>query len=323
MNLVSSGRDILTVFDLLGSKENDMTFSLGWVLSRSSHFLKALLSDLCGDEDLIVESAAIRLQTGRRGHGITDIEIDIGQDVAVIIEAKKGPELPSISQLGKYACVLNGKSAANKVVAALTNASPAASSHLRCPGLTGKQLQHRSWREIRSLARTAAKLETHENKRWLRSFVEYLGGLLEMEMRFSNKVYVVSLGGHPEGWSISFRDVVEKKKRYFFPVGSGWPDPPPNYIGFRYDGQLQSIHHVSRYDTFTRPHELFKEAAADIEWPLHYCAKLGPAIRPPRLVKNGPQINRSARVYCLIDTLLTNKTISDALAETKARMNAE
>lgn len=144
-----------------------------------------------------------------------------------------------------------------------------------------------------------------------------------MEMKHSNRVFVVSLGRIKEGWSISNRDLVEKKGRYFFPVGNRWPDPPPNYLAFRYDGKLQSIHHVRSYVTFTRPSELFPEAPKTQEWPLHYCVKLGPAIKPPHEVLNGPRIKMSTRVYCLLDTLLTNHTISDALTETEVRERSE
>jgi hypothetical protein len=70
-----------------------------------------------------------------------------------------------------------------------------------------------------------------------------------MEMKYSNRVFVVSLGGKGDGWKITYRDVVEQKNQYFFPVGSRWPDPPPNYLAFRYDGNLQSIHHVKSYAT--------------------------------------------------------------------------
>ena len=144
-----------------------------------------------------------------------------------------------------------------------------------------------------------------------------------MEMKYSNRVFVVSLGNRSDGWSITYRDIVEKKRRYFFPVGTRWPDPPPNYLGFRYDGKLQSIHHVKSYVTFTRPSELFPEAPKSLQWPLHYCVTLGPAIKPPHEVRNGPRIRMSNRVYCLLDTLLTNKTISEALSETETREQNE
>jgi hypothetical protein len=48
MELIRYGQEVRTIFDLFGSKENDMTFSLGWVLSRSEAFLRLLVADVCG-----------------------------------------------------------------------------------------------------------------------------------------------------------------------------------------------------------------------------------------------------------------------------------
>jgi hypothetical protein len=325
MVLVRYGEDVKTIFDLFGSKENDMTFSFGWVLTRSEAFLRLLIADVCRQVPARIDGAIVRLQTGRGLDGITDIEIEIGNELAIIIEAKKGPQLPTSHQLGRYAAVLARSTAKERHILALTNASVAsAGNRLECPGIAKSHLHHRSWRQIRLLAEIAAKsAESHANKQWLRTFCEYAGGLLEMEMKHSNRVFVVSLGRIKEGWSISNRDLVEKKGRYFFPVGNRWPDPPPNYLAFRYDGKLQSIHHVRSYVTFTRPSELFPEAPKTQEWPLHYCVKLGPAIKPPHEVLNGPRIKMSTRVYCLLDTLLTNHTISDALTETEVRERSE
>jgi hypothetical protein len=311
MELIRYGQEVSTIFDLFGSKENDMTFSLGWVLSRSEAFLRLLIADVCGGVPSHLCHAIIKLQTGRGLDGITDIEIEVGGELVFVIEAKKGPQLPTARQLAKYANFLSGSAAS-------------AGSRLECDGIARTHLHHRSWRQIRALAEKASRSsESNVNKQWLRTFCDYVGGLLEMEMRYSNKVFVVSLGGRGEGWSISFQDVVEKKNRYFFPVGNRWPDPPPNYLAFRYDGKLQSIRHVKSYVTFTRPSELFPEAPKSQEWPLHYCVTLGPAIKPPHEVRNGPRIRMSNRVYCLLDTLLTNKTISDALTETESRERTE
>lgn len=257
--------------------------------------------------------------------GITDIEIELGDELLLVIEAKKGPQLPTPEQLGKYAGFLSRSVAEKKHLLALTNASAVtAKTRLACDGIELRNLHHRSWRQIRALSKAAAESSrSNVSKQWLRTFVEYVGGLLEMEMRYSNRVFVVSLGGKGEGWSISYREVVEKKNRYFFPVGNRWPDPPPNYLGFRYEGRLQSIHHVKSYNTFTKPSELFPEAPADVEWGLHYCVELGPAMRPAHPVPNGPRIRMSNRVYCFLDTLLTCPTISDALTETESRERLE
>src|SRR5690606_6250025 len=65
----------------------------------------------------------------------------------------------------------------------------------------------------------------------------------------SNMVYVVSLGpGTPEWSSTSWIDFVEQERCYFHPFGkSGGPKEPPNYIGVRYKGRLQSIHHIESW----------------------------------------------------------------------------
>jgi hypothetical protein len=108
--------------------------------------------------------------------------------------------------------------------------------------------------------------------------------------------------------AISWIDIVEKRRRYFYPVGHGWPDPP-NYLGFRYRGRLQSIHHVKGFELCADLHTIFPEAPS---WKqkMHYCFKLGPKIVPPHEVKTGPRVHRATKVYCMLDTLLTCKTLS-------------
>ncbi|MCG2728873.1 MAG: hypothetical protein L6276_01100, partial [Acetobacterium sp.] len=47
--------------------------------------------------------------------------------------------------------------------------------------------------------------------------------------------------GKPESFGLSWIDIVEKRNKYFHPMGmNGWPKEPPNYIAFRYYGKLQS-----------------------------------------------------------------------------------
>lgn len=163
------------------------------------------------------------------------------------------------------------------------------------------------------------KTETQASRRVLRDLEAFLGPLIGMDSLFSNRVYVVSLGGGaPEGWPISWVDVVARHNRYFYPVGKGWPSPP-NYLGVRYGGQLQSIHHVDDYEVFTNPSIPFPEVPSAV-WPQHYLLTLGPPIRPARRVANGPRIHMSNRCWCMLDTLLTAETVSDALTETEARI---
>jgi len=220
--------------------------------------------------------------------------------------------------------VLATAKASNRLLVALTNATPAyVATAFPQLDIQGVRLLRRSWRNIRAIAESVVAHETNANKGWLWSFITYLEGLLQMETKLSNRAYVVSLGqGNPDGWSISWIDIVERRQRYFFPVGNGWPDPPPNYIAFRYSGRLQSIHHVEEYEVITDPRAVFPEAAAETWGPM-YCLRLGPLVQPTGEIRNGSRINRAARVWCMIDTLLTSSTIRDALTETERRASRD
>lgn len=234
---------------------------------------------------------------------------------------KRGPALPSRAQLARYVPVLLRQDVRIRRLVAVTNAPAFHAARTLPREIDGVPVQHLAWRDIRTLAGRARGDETNSNKRMLDEFTAYLKGLLGMEVSRSNMVYVVSVG--PGGsWGLDYREVVVKHARYFYGTeGGGWPEPP-NYIAFRYDGQLQSIHHVEGHDIFTNPKDIFPKAV-DVTIAPHYCLKLGPAIRPPRAMKAGPKIVRSMRVWCMIDTLLSCATITDALAETKRRLGAD
>jgi hypothetical protein len=320
--LVRHGRTVSTFFDLLGSRENDMTEALGFSLSRSSSFLRAFVADLGYGAPFSDGDAVLSVQTRRPTEGITDLEIQIGDSFFAILEAKRGGMLPTESQLRLYAPVVARRTASTKVLVALTTATPAfAAGSLAGIALPGVTVTHRSWRDLRSLAVQARPHETHDAKRLLDQFMDYIEVILGMETRYDNRVFVVSLGGgNPEGWALSWMDIVEKRGRYFYPVGHGWPDPP-NYLGFRYRSKLQRIHHVEGHEIVTNFHSVFPEAPDEPAWCPCYCFELGPAIVPGHDVAAGPRVHRSNRVWCMIDTLLTSPTISDALTETEKRRN--
>ena len=93
-------KPVHTVFDLLGGKEDDITYSVGWGLSQSDSFAQALLAKAYG-ERTVGEPVAIRLQEFVKGQGRTDIEIET-EDLHLIVEAKRGWVLPGRSQLKLY-----------------------------------------------------------------------------------------------------------------------------------------------------------------------------------------------------------------------------
>src|SRR3954447_3203315 len=94
-------RRIETVFDLLGDKEDDITYSVGWGLAQSEAFARALLREAYGSSDTS-ELTAIRLQEHDPATGRTDIEIET-ELRHLVVEAKRGWSLPPTTQLRKYA----------------------------------------------------------------------------------------------------------------------------------------------------------------------------------------------------------------------------
>lgn len=297
-----------------------MTYSLGYVASRSPEFARRLVRAVAQDE-FGLERGVVRLQTTNEGkHGRTDVEVQLGEEFFGVFEAKRGPWLPTAGQLGLYSTFLAKHTARVKRLVAVTN-TPEDFAALSLPKvINGIPVHHLGWRTIKSIAESARADENHRNKHMLDEFVAYLREILGMETSRSNMVYLVSVGPG-SAWGLGFREVVEKWQRYFYPVEGHWPSPP-NYIAFRYDGKLQSIHHVDGYDLFTNPKDVFEQAEST-QVPPHYCLRLGPGMRPAKEVKNGPRIRMSMRVWCMIDTLLTSETITDAMLETKRRLGEE
>src|SRR5690348_11997705 len=98
-------RSALTVFDLLGRHENDLTYAVGWCLNESSPFLRGFLSAIGVTAD--PADVVVRLQTYTRHdarRGITDIELR-SPDFHVIVEAKRDWTIPTRDQLKRYAPV--------------------------------------------------------------------------------------------------------------------------------------------------------------------------------------------------------------------------
>jgi len=324
LRLTRNGADVRSVFDLLGTLETDMTAALGYAIARSSSFAETVMLRATEGSVSITVDTAITLELSRQGEGRTDIEIAVPGRALVVIEAKRGIKLPTREQLQLYIPRLQRAKGVDvrRTLLLVTAASPSfAHSQLRGVDWPGVTVVHISWAELAEIAHNSARTIRGHHQRVAKEYAQYLSRDDDMGGQRSNMVYVVALAsGHREGWGLSWKDIVRQHSRYFYPIGKTWPETPPNYIAFRYGGQLQSIHHVDSYNEFTRPHDLFP-AAADEEWEPHYCLTLGPPMRPVQPVRAGASIQRAARVWCMLDTLLTSATISEALYETKRRLN--
>src|SRR3954463_8701454 len=96
---------VRTVFDLLGHKEDDITYSVGWGLSQSEAFAQSLLAEVFDGD--VGDITAVRLQETVVGAGRTDIEIE-SERAHLIVEAKRGWTVPTETQLRTYAERLQG-----------------------------------------------------------------------------------------------------------------------------------------------------------------------------------------------------------------------
>lgn len=316
-------RPIESVFELIGTNENSLTFAVGWCLSQAPAFLDAVAKHL-GSQPLSQETT-ILLQEHGGSSGITDIEIIDPGRAAWIMEAKIGFAPPGLDQLAKYAerLAVAPDAAAAKllVVIAKSDRRELWLQQFVPHDVGGVPVKVLSWGDIRAAIREALKSSSHDGKRLLSQLDHFIAKVLRMQDFESNSVYVVSIsrdtfGGGPT----TFLDVVSQMGKYFHPAGSGWPANPPNYMGFRWDGVLQGIHHVDKYEIITAWEPHFPGTTEPAIEP-HYLYHLGPRILPAHTVRTG-NIFRAGRVSAALDLLLTCETISEARDRTQARSQA-
>jgi len=308
-----------SVFKLLGEHENDISYSVAWALAKSPSFLQTFIQRVTGHK-IKTGGISLRLQQYETGGGFTDIEIKLPDKLYIIVEAKRGWNLPGREQIEKYASRFQHSSAPLKRFVIFSECSQEyAELHLKAHEVASVQIEPISWKELAVIAEKAHRNGSYTEKRLISELLTYLRGVMTMQNLDSNWVYVVALAsGTPPSSHISWIDIVKKRQRYFHPVGgSGWPKEPPNYIAFRYYGKLQSIHHIESYEVVTNMHRRIPEIRNE-EWDPHFLYTLGPAFGSEKEVRTG-KIYRSGRVWCMLDTLLTCNTISDARDLSKKR----
>jgi hypothetical protein len=299
-----------SVFQTLGTDENDLSYSLGYALSYSPHLMKSVIHRAYG-KSVRYDSALVRLQQFGKDKGFTDFEINLDNKYFTVIEAKKGWILPDRKQLKRYLKRFGGYKRRKRRLIVLSECSDNYANRNLPRSLYRTPISAISWQEIiHSINDVYHHATTHE-KFILSELKEYLKEVITMENADSNWVYVVSLAHGKPSWSeISWKDISGKKMRYFYPRGKGWPKVPPNYIAFRYDGILQTIHHVERYEVVSDMHdylpEIKKGKVRD-----HYLLYLGPGFEPRKELPMG-KLWSNGRIWCMLDTLFTASTIKEA-----------
>ena len=323
--LTAYGSQVTSVFQLIGTLENDITKSIAWAFCQCSSFSKLVFDELFGI-DCNPDNILISYQQWEAKKGITDLEITDNDLFYVIIEAKRGWVLPGSEQLTLYSerKSLTDIQAKNKAIITMSECSDDyAAAYLPFKCINGIPIKHLSWKHLYEIAVGATGQSSFAERRILKELTNYLGRIMTVQEKTSNWVFVVSLSyTKAEGSNLSYVDIVEKKGKYYHPFGvRGWPKEAPNYIAFRYDGRLQSIHHIEDYVITKRIHDIIPELP-DEEWETsHFVYTLGPAIKPSKTVKTG-NIYASGRKWAMLDLLLTSDTIAEACDLSAQRVNS-
>ncbi|RRC94302.1 hypothetical protein EII25_00585 [Erysipelotrichaceae bacterium OH741_COT-311] len=324
--LVAYGTEVSSVFQLIGNLENDITKSIAWALARCPEFLKAVINEVMSLE-INTQNVRIKYQEFEKNKGITDLEITDDTSFYIIIEAKRGWILPGAEQLALYSQRRNiiESPVSYKAIISMSECSEDyVNAYLPFKVINDIPVNHLSWKRIYELANYAKVGSSISQKNLLKELMRYLGGIMTMQAKESNWVYVVSLStAKPENCDLTWIELVEKKMKYFHPFGiNGWPKEPPNYIGFRYGGRLQSIYHIESYSIVKNLHDEIEEMPNVEDKYEHFVYSLGKPIIPSKVVKTG-NIYASGRKWAMLDTLLTADTIHEASEISKQRMNNE
>ena len=311
---------VRTIFDAFGSKENDLTTSLAYVLSKSPTLTRLIIKRLYRKR-LAWENVAIRLQElkqGRQDKGFIDIEVTVDNELRIIVEAKKGWNLPSPEQIKKYLSRLYEFHKKKRIFVILSDSSKDYAADNLSPSYYSVPVKVLQWKDIIELIDTSYPRGTNVEKYLFRELKEYLIKEIQMENIESNWVYVVSLSDKTPSWSkISWMDVVYRQKHYFYPAAKNWPKTPPNYLAFRFGGRLQSIHHVEHYEVVD---DIHKKISGIKKGKLknHYLLYLGDGFEPRKVIPNG-NIWSNGRLWCMLDTLFTSRTLKEACELSKKR----
>ena len=321
------GRDIATVFDLLGTHEPALTGALGWTVACSPRLLGAVLAKLGLDAATDRRDVTVQLESAD-DLGRTDIEL-FTPTAHVIIEAKQGWIVPGDVQLGAYAPRLAPSAAAglDTRLVTLSDSTPEWASEVLPPVVGGVPVTHWSWDDVRDLINDARRAVRGVERLWLDQMEDYMGAATSKRPVTDSLAYCVVISNDPFG-DVSFRDYVQQQRVYFHPVaGNGWPTVPPNFLAFRWDNAVRQVNRVVDYEIVARLANRFpaveddESAGSRPPWGAHVVYRLGPDIPLPNgAVPSGPngQNLRAQRFWVLLDQLLIQPTVIDAREATRA-----
>ena len=307
------GRNSRSVFDLVGHGEVDLTAALGWTLTRSPRLLSALWERM--GMSGIPAAVEVALEVAD-AEGRTDLQL-VGHQAMVIVEAKKGWLVPGEAQLSRYAGRF--EAGGQGLLVTLSDSSTAWAAYELPDQVAGTPVLHLPWDEVRADVGQAIKATQGSERVWLRELSSYLAGATSVRDKSDQWVYcVVVSDGKPGGGDRTFRDFVTTERVYFHPYGghNGWPKRPPNLIGFRWGGRVRQISRVASYEVVPNLHSRWPDipTTGDPDRP-HLLYELGPDLPIPVIPTKGTYA--TARVWALLDQLLTQPTLQDAVRVSK------
>lgn len=313
-------RAIETVFDLLGTGEDDLTRATAWGLAQSEAFERRLLEFLSlpfgvGALDLI------RVQHAVKTRGRTDIEL-VSANALIIFEAKLGWNMPSIRQVETYESrIADAISEGRVTTGGLVTISECSADWAknRLPDSGPYPRRHVRWQDMIALAESVASQVGNREKRTLRELARYLRSATTMHGDpASQMTWVVPItSATPSGSRCNFIETVESG--WYYNKSKRVPKVPFNFIGFRWHSALREIRLVKSRRPFDDPHDALPDLfPAPASWEEHELFELGPAIRPQTPVPYGP-IRADGYHRALLDCLLTCSSVADARDVSKDR----
>jgi hypothetical protein len=309
------GREILSVFDLLGRQENDLTAALAFALGRSPELLGRVLARVLPAAS--GTGVSVRMEV-RDVVGRTDLEIDTGSHL-VVIEAKRGWFLPGEKQLAEYAPRILERGAG--VLVTLSDASDTWAASALPGSVKGVPVSHLSWTAVRQDLNVVRSDTRGRERLWLDELHHYLRRAIKVLDPADSWTYCVSVSnGRPgDGGSRTFLDFVIQEACYFHPFGSGggWPKTPPNFLAFRWGAHVQQVRRVVGHKVEHNLQARWADIPVTPETDRpHLVYELGPTLLPAP-VPSGKQY-RANRLWVLLDQLLTGPTLAEAIASTKS-----
>jgi hypothetical protein len=263
------GRDLLTVFDLLGRHEPALTGALGWTLATSPGLMSAVLERVGLKAD--ADEVSLKLETAD-DHGRTDIELSTPA-AHVIVEAKQGWLVPGEVQLRTYTHRFSGDH--DQRLVTLSDSTERWAREVLPADVAGVPVEHWSWDDVRDLVRTARTHARGTERLWLDQLEEYMGEATSKRPVTDSLTYCVVISEQRFG-GISFRDHVQHQRVYFHPFALRRLNRVVDYeIVAHLDDRFPSV----TREEFGGPHVVYR-LGPDIPSPGARCPVAGTFARP-------------------------------------------